>query len=176
VPIQVTANPLAVAYATVEQADAVAMLRVGGSRWLELSPEQKAQALTTATRRLDTLDWIGVRTDDDQLLDWPRTGTDFDDDAWPEDVVDATIELAFTYIPAFAAGSTLDVLNAAVGNGNIKSKQIGPLKTEYFGPTTGDTIDGLLGLPVFLRDLLRSLVRVEVTGGAWGTGVVVRGS
>lgn len=182
-PLQVPADPAAVAYATVDAADAKAELRVGGLAWLALSDDQKDQALATGASDIDSLEepspgfvggFIGDRATDTQTLAWPRSGTKYASDSWPQLLVDANIELAFTYAPAFAAPT--DVVNANPQAGNVKREKVGPLETEYFAATT-ESETSLKAFPTIVQRLLASLVRVAVAG-QWlsGSGVVVRGS
>lgn len=173
-PIQVTADLEATVYADADAADAVADLRVGGAAFKALEGEDKDRAAATATADLDTVDWIGERVDPDQLLAWPRTGTDFDEDAWPQRVIDAAIELMFSYVPAFATGATIDVLNPDAVEPNIKREKVGPLDTEYFAPRTVDAT-ALERFPAVVQRLLAPLVRTP-DAAAWGTGASVRTS
>jgi hypothetical protein len=175
VAIEVTADTDATTYASVETADAVAATRVGGSAWTDLGDEDKLAALTTATRDVDTLDWIGDRASDAQELEWPRTGTDYSDDAWPTRLVNAVIELAFSYAPGIAAGT--NPLATTTNAGNIKRKKIGPLETEYFGATTASSVDVTTAarFPAIVQNLLAPLVR-PATAMQWGSGTAFRGS
>lgn len=180
-PLALVATPGAAnanSYATVVEADAYASYRVGGAAWATLTPDQKIQALVTATGDIDTLEddpgFLGERTDGVQALAWPRTGTDYDDDELPGTLVFATIELAMSYVPAFAAGSTTDVLAAGSGNGNIKREKVGPLETEYFaaGSTAATAFSRF---PSVVQRLLFAVVRLPPES-AWGSATVSRSS
>ena len=52
---QVTADLTAVSYATSDQADDVAELRVNGASWLALDSDQKDAAMATASRDIDSI-------------------------------------------------------------------------------------------------------------------------
>jgi len=169
-------------YATAGEADAVASYRVGGSAWTALTANQKAQALVTATRQIDALEqtigFKGERATDTQALEWPRTGTEYASTVLPAPLVSATIELAISYTPAFAAGATVDVLNPA-GNGNLKRKKTDVLEKEYFAPSAeafeSDASAALAGFPPIVQRLLAALVRIPAVAG-WGSSLVYRAS
>lgn len=173
-PLTLVATPAAVnanAYATVAEAIAYADYRVGGAAFIALTSDQKIQALVTATTDIDTVEddpgFIGERYTGTQALEWPR-----DSAVLPIDLVRANIELAMSYAPAFTAGT--DVLNAVVGNGNIKEDTVGPLTTVYFeAGTVGAT--ALERFPAIVQRLLFGLVLHPVEN-EWGSAIVTRGS
>lgn len=173
---EVEADVEAIAYADQSAADAAALLRetVVRDAWEDLESEQKDGALATAARDLDTVDWIGERASDEQELEWPRTGTDYSDDAWPELLVRANIALALSYAPAFATGATANVLNPDPADRNIKKEKVGQLETEYFVARTVEAT-ALERFPEEVQRLLYSLVR-RVDANAWGSATVTRGS
>lgn len=177
-PRELTADPAAIAYADSSAADDAARLRetVVRAAWDALGVTEKDAVLATATADIDTIgdDFLGERADDDQLLEWPRTGTDYSDDAWPQRLVDATIALAFEYAPAFASGSTTNLLAPDPAEPNIKREKVGPIETEYFASRSVEAT-GLERFPPVVQRLLRPLVSV-VEENAWGSASVVRGS
>lgn len=86
-------------YLTIAAADTIAETMLGTLAWTTATTDQKTRALITATRGLDTLDWIGDRATTTQALDWPRTdascgGIDYPDDEIPEQLNYATFDLA----------------------------------------------------------------------------------
>jgi hypothetical protein len=172
-PIEVTADVSATTYADVATADTVAATRVGGAAWLNLSDDDKLAALTTATRDVDTLDWIGDRATDAQELEWPRTGTSYSDDAWPTRLVLAVVELAFSYAAAITAGT--DPLAVDSSAGNIKREKVGPLETEYFGASTASVdVTTASRFPPIVQNLLAPLIRSMTA--QWGSALVQRAS
>lgn len=180
-PLELEATPGAEdanAYATVAEAEEYASYRVGGAAFLALTDEKQIQALVTAAGDIDTLEtdpgFIGDRATDDQALAWPRTGTDYDDDELPSSLVKANIELAMSYAPAFASGSTTDVLATESGNGNIKREKVGPLETEYFAAGSGGAT-AFTRFPAVVQRLLYGLVLLPAESG-WGSATVERGS
>jgi hypothetical protein len=165
----------ATSYATVEQADEAAERR-GVSAWGDLDDDQKEQALNAATLDLDTLDWIGTRYSSEQVLEWPRNDTDYATDSWPTRLVQATIELAFSYAPGIIADEATDPLTVDPSSGNVKREKVGVIETEFFAPTASpEALATIDRFPPIVRNLVRSLVRVAA-GAAWGQGTVRRAS
>jgi hypothetical protein len=183
-PLTLVATPGAAnanAYADVATASAVAAYRVGGDAvaWLALTADQKIQTLVTASRDEDTLPFKGARATSTQALEWPRTGTAYDATTIPPPLVSSTIELAFSYAPAFAAGATIDPLNLDTSDARIKRDKVGPLETEYFTPAGvpeqfGIEVTGLERFPAMVQRLLAPLV--WLASPVWGSGAVVRTS
>lgn len=168
------------AYADVAGADALVAYRVGASAWAALTPDQKIQALVTATRDLDTVSYRGSRATSTQALEWPRTGTAFGSDEIPPSLVAATIELAL----AFAATLSADVLNPAEPAAQgIKREKVGLIETEFFDQSIQGGIAGtatydprnLSRFPSIVQRLLTPLVLASAASG-WGSATVRRGS
>lgn len=179
-PREVTADPDANAYATTDDADTAAGRReaVVRAAWDALDDDQKEGALELASRDIDTLEddpgFLGERADDDQERAWPRTGTDYSDDAWPQVLVDATLELAFSYAPAFVDGATTSVLNPSTADGNVSEETVGPITTKWFAPRTTEAL-GLARFPQAVQRLLVRLIVAESTS-EWGSALVRRSS
>ena len=150
-------------YATLVEADAALEGRLNATLWDAATDDTKNRALVEAQVELQTLPWRGSRTDDVQALAWPRqyvtnpdasqdadigdTGTpEYADDAIPDRVTRAQIELAFQYV---VAGTTdLAMPNATEG---LKRKKTDVLEREYFEGAT--TTRGLSRFPRVWRDL-----------------------
>lgn len=159
-------------YATVEDADEALDYRVGAAAWSGLAADDKIRALVTATRDLDTLEFIGVRATSTQALEWPRTGTPYPADVVPAAIVMATVERALELAPALAPGTIGDPL--APVPSNVKEDTVGPITTVYFEPVVAPQV-GLDRLTGHVRRLLESLVR-SPAAATWGTGSAVRTS
>jgi hypothetical protein len=169
-------DPDANAYIDVDDADELASYRVGVSaRWDLLTDDQKTQALVTAASEIDTLEampgFLGDRATADQPLAFPRTDLS---SAIPAKVAKANAELAFSYMGAFATGSTVDPLAATLGNGNIKRDKVGPIETEYFAPGSVEAT-AFERLPAVLQRLLYEFVNHNLNTD-WGSAVVERTS
>lgn len=173
---EIPADVDATVYADADAIDAIAEFRVGGEAWTDLDDAQKDQITNVVTQAFDSLDFKGEMTSADQNLEWPRTGTEYSDDAWPHRLVRAAIEYAIILAPTVAEGT--DPLNPVdTSNGNIKREKVGPLETEYFGATatTSDTDDPLAEFPAIVQRLLAPLIRSSLSL-AWGSASVIRAS
>jgi hypothetical protein len=92
-------------YVSAEDADAYFADRLDVAAWTIAGATEKAQALVTATSMLDGMRWIGVATDDDQKLAFPRIATyldprlgkviELDSLTVPDRIKKATFELAY---------------------------------------------------------------------------------
>lgn len=91
-------------YVTVDEADTYFADRLDVAAWTGASEEQKPQALVTATKMLDDLDWTGYVVSESQPLAFPRSGDYFDprtgttislNSSVPMRVQNATMELAY---------------------------------------------------------------------------------
>ena len=91
-------------YVTVDEADTYFADRLDVAAWTGASVEQKPQALVTATKMLDDLDWTGYVVSESQPLAFPRSGEYFDprtgtavslSSSVPTRVQNATMELAY---------------------------------------------------------------------------------
>jgi len=174
-PKELPADTAATEYASIADLDAAAEAR-GLSAWDGLGDEQKTAASVAMMLDLETLDYIGERASDDQELEWPRTGTDYSDDAWPWRLVQAFIEGTFALGAKLAADPTADPLSAASAQPetNIKRDKTGPLEIEYFAPVVkAPDMATLDRFPAIVQNLLRPLIRVAVVAN-YGSGKAVR--
>ena len=88
-------------YATEAQGDSYHDGHLYATSWTGATSANKEAALVMATRLLDeNIDWTGRKFDEDQALDWPRSGTSdrdgyaIDHDEIPASLANATAELA----------------------------------------------------------------------------------
>lgn len=160
-------------YLDVAAANAYFSDRLGAEAWGALTDAQKAQALVTATRRLDRLPYLGAKASPTQPLAFPRCyppaslplishPNSFDDllygAGWycepdvPQAVKDATCEEALALV---SAGKSQRLELQAQG---VKSFSLGRL-SEAFGPAPKG-LNGLLSLEA--RELLRPYVAGSV--------------
>jgi hypothetical protein len=168
------------AYATVATAIAAAAYRIGANvtAWLALTTDQQIQTLVMATRDLDTVRFKGARATTTQALEWPRTGTDYDDEL-PPLLVSATIEHAFTLAPAVTAAT--DPLEIDTSEQRVKEDTVGPITTIYFAPpaapldASGVAIAGLERFTALVQRLLAPLAYVAPVS-SWGSSYVTRTS
>ena len=175
-PLTLVATPGAAnanAYATQAAAITHAQYRVGGAAFIALTSDQQIQALVTAASDIDAIGdgvagFIGDRATATQSMEWPR-----DAGTLPANLVEANIELAMSYAPAFVTGYTGDVLNPSRSDGTIKRKKVDVLETEWFEARTTEAT-ALERFPDVVQRLLSSLIRIVATWG--GSAIVARGS
>lgn len=144
-------------YQTVPEVDA--FLQADAARapkWAALTADGKARCVVTATRRFNRLEWVGQKTDPEDELAWPRTGTGVEgvvDDDIPQAVLDAHA--------TFAGDLAGDVTVADKPNtgSNVRSVKAGSAQVEFFTPTTGSV------LPPTILDLIGDLLAGSVTAG-----------
>lgn len=152
-------------YISVADADSYFALRLNVAAWTSAVNATKEAALVTATRSIDAVKWNGEKTVVDQDLAFPRTGlTDIDgeelaDDAIPQEVLDATCELALAMLVNSA------VITAADSGSNIRRVAAGSASVEYFRPVEGTSF------PALVQKLL-----IHLLGGAGTSGFGVSGS
>ena len=89
-------------YLLITEADAYFDTRLSATDWTDAGAQNKIIALIMSTRVMDKLwDWVSVRTDATQALDWPRIGVlaenkleTIANDVIPAALKNATAELA----------------------------------------------------------------------------------
>jgi hypothetical protein len=91
-------------YVTLAEADSYFDDRLDVAAWDNATDLQKSQALMTATKVLDSLEWTGVILSEVQPLAFPRTDSYFDprlgymtslSSTVPSQIINATYELAY---------------------------------------------------------------------------------
>jgi hypothetical protein len=148
-------------FVTLVEANAYAEARLNASLWDAATDDSKNRSLVEATREISNLSFIGVRTDDTQVLSWPRelavdpddpNADYFDSTELPTRVKNATCELAFQFIKA----GTTDVAAMDATEGVIR-KKVDVLETEYAEPWARSRgLDRYPRVVAFLRPLLVS--------------------
>lgn len=68
--------------------------RLNSAIWFMADPNNQIKALKTATRYIDRLKFIGEKTDEEQVEQFPRDG----DTVVPDDIMKACCEIAFALI------------------------------------------------------------------------------
>jgi len=143
-------------YASVATADTYmdAEVSAAATKWRNATltdADAKARALVSATRVIDKQLFPGSKTDEDQSLAWPRTGTGLsgvETDVIPQQIVDASILLAAEI------NNGVDVGGSATTYDRIKDQKAGSVSISYFKdfdegtrfPTTiQELLNGLLG-------------------------------
>lgn len=168
-------DPAANSYADVAQADARALLRAVSplaAAWTASTDiERKKSALISATMDEDSvfesgLYLSGTPSTDTQALFFPTVDYPA---AYPQNLVDATIELAFTLLPTAASEPLEPVVN---DKKRIKADDV---DIEYFAPESPGATS-VERWPFLVQRLLAPFLEVLVTAGLWGTGEAIRTS
>lgn len=116
------------AYETLEKADLYLVASISATAWLAADDETKGKALISSVRWLETLSWLGSKTDSANALAWPRTGiSGVDPNTIPAGVVFAYYEIA----SALLEDPTLFV---SITDPMIRSMAAGPVNVSFFRP------------------------------------------
>ena len=121
-----------VKYGTVAEGDLFHMKRMHSWDWSQATTFDKVRSLYTATMLMEKFNFIGVKTDSDQGLEFPRTRTDNDGTAHliggTAGIPTAMKEAAYLIAEALLSGrSPEDDFESQ----NIKVETFGPVRTEY---------------------------------------------
>jgi hypothetical protein len=134
-------------YVTLAEANAYFENKLDVAAWIDASDPQKEQALVTATRYLDNLNWLGAVRSEDQALCFPREGSYYDASRGahvqftatvPKRITDAVCELAYHLLNN--DGLLDDV-------GGVKSVSVGSISVD------------MIKAPSVLPDIVFSLVK-----------------
>jgi hypothetical protein len=155
-------------YADVGEANLYLQANFLATAWFDLTETQRAQLLVTATRLFDRQCWLGDKTVEAQLLQWPRSETGIDgveDDVIPEDIVSGSIEMAF----AILDGS--EAINNSVPNAQkLRSISAGSVNLSWFRGAEGLVRFDRFPLPV--QELIgKYLCSSQSIGGLFVSGV-----
>jgi hypothetical protein len=163
-------------YLTIAAADSIAETMLGTLAWTSATTDQKTRALITATRGLDTLDWIGDRTTTTQALDWPRTdascgGIDYPDDEIPEPIQYSTFDLANALLgtPTLLQSPTTGSAELVPGvpNKDLRRLKLDVMELEFrtdISVASSATVSPLSALP-HLATILGCLTTSKIPGG-----------
>lgn len=106
-------------YGTLEKADNYFASMLEGQLWTFSDRLRRLQALTSATKRIDRLNFVGDKASADQPLQFPR-GTDT---LVPVDIEQATYELALALLKGVDPDTERDNLSAIVqAYGGLRSE------------------------------------------------------
>lgn len=118
-------------YATVAEGTSYFDERLNTANWT--GADNQARALIMATRRIDTLQFVGEKVTSGQALKWPRisafddNGDEYDSTAVPSIVKYATFEEALRILNDNAASKDTFALT---GLEQFKRAKVGPLEVE----------------------------------------------
>lgn len=97
-------------YGTLERADNYFAMMLEGQLWCCTDRTRKLQALVSATRRIDRLNFVGVQAVPGQPLQFPR-GTDT---VVPVDIEEATFQLALALLSGVDPDTEADNINVTL--------------------------------------------------------------
>lgn len=134
-------------YADIDYADRYFAYDLHATAWQEAYEDVKAKALVTATRQIDTNNFIGVKAHHQQKLEFPRRKNtrpltdvelimyadrlkDLQNDI-PEDIKKATCEQALMLIKEMTTDNTFDTLRAK----GVKSYTVGDSSISFDNTT-----------------------------------------
>lgn len=151
-------------YVDLDAANTYLKGQISAASWLaETDEDQKARAIVSATRFIDRQRWQGTKTDSAQAHAFPRQGLTYADsgdavasDSVPQEVLDATCELA----SALLDGSEVQT-NTQPNSNLTQSLKAGSVAISYF---RGDDQAGRF--PQIIQELL----------GFWLAGSIVAAS
>jgi hypothetical protein len=163
-------------YLTVAAADTLTEAMLGTLAWSTATTDSKTRALITATRGLDSLNWIGTRATTTQALDWPRTSATCDDTTYPSDTIPspilyATFDLANALLTTPGLLQTPPTANTALIPG-IPNRTLSSIKADVLelkfrtdiSPSTQAIVSPLSALP-HLATVLGCLTTSTIPGG-----------
>lgn len=134
--VTATPGPSANSFISLEEAETFFSTRPHSADWDGLDDTAKESVLVMATRLLDGLRWVGVKSTDSALR-WPRSYVrDLDDEP-----------LSCTTIPLFLARATAELAmyladddtTRSVESGEFSKVEVGPLKVGFNADVPTDT-------------------------------------
>jgi hypothetical protein len=123
-------------YATVEEADEFLAMELWTDIWFASSSTMKTKAMNKATRIIDRLKFIGVKTDETQPNEFPRNG----ETEVPQDVKEACCYIALALMEGKIPELEYD-------NARVESDSIVSGKVSYNTTNTPKTM--LYGVPSY---------------------------
>lgn len=150
------------AYVAVEDVDSYANGSLTASAWDSLIPDDKARAIVTATRWIDSVCWKGEKIDPSQPLEWPRTVGNL------RNIEQAAIVLAVLVAadPEVADKSMGLVVEAGAG---VKRLKAGSVELEYFREMNFQVYKGRVDpFPAGVMRLVSAYTCAK-RGGVWGS-------
>lgn len=107
-------------YISIVDADAYFLTRYNVDSWEEASDDDKLRALCEGTRRIDRLNFIGIKTDNTQENQFPR----YNDSVVPTDIQYACAEVAFALLDGIEPEREVELLG-------MKSQGLASARSTY---------------------------------------------
>ena len=146
-------------YLTVAEADVFGSQALGEIAWNSVDdPINKEKALVSATRWLDTLDYVGSKCDPKQPLKWPRSGAVCGDYAYGcADGVPPQVEQATFAVANVLLGDPTFIIGGIPGSGGGSG-----------GGTPGELVPGIPNsdLKELTLDVMKIVWRDDASGSS----------
>lgn len=107
-------------YGSIQAADSYWARKLDGQRWGNTSHERKLQSLFSATKIIESLNFAGVKADEEQPLEFPRDT----ESSIPEAINEACYEIALALLRGINPDTERDNLFATI-------RAYGGMRTEY---------------------------------------------
>lgn len=146
-------------YATVSEADSYFEDRLDVAAWTSANATQKAQALVTATRTIDELDWTGIAVSDTQALAFPRVGVYFDPRLGSDVLLDELV------IPKRVITATYELAYHLLNNDGLLD-DTGTVKNLSIGSINLNVINSPNKIPVHVKRIIRPL-QINMGANPW---------
>ncbi len=118
-------------YVTLADANSYFETVPDSATWTNKTDDQKNRALISATRWIDSLNYLGDRCDEDQALKWPRNNYDVDGVELECSLIPAQIKYA-TYELARALANDTGAITDSTGiTGLYDEVKLGDLQVKY---------------------------------------------
>ncbi|NDA78164.1 MAG: DUF2344 domain-containing protein, partial [Actinobacteria bacterium] len=99
--------------------------------WTNKTDDQKNRALISATRWIDSLNYLGDRCDEDQALKWPRNNYDVDGVELECSLIPAQIKYATYELARALANDTGAITDSTGTTGLYDEVKLGDLQVKY---------------------------------------------
>lgn len=147
------------AYSTVDEANVYFADSLDVSAWAVAEATEKAKALVTAARVLDTFNWVGTSVTEEQPLAFPRSAEYFDPKIGtfvyisanvPSRIINASFELAYHLLNN---DGMLD------NSGSVLNISVGPIKL--------DKLSSVPLIPPLVKKLIKPLLLNNGANPVW---------
>ena len=118
-------------YVTLAAANSYFETVPDSATWTNKTDDQKNRALISATRWIDSLNYLGDRCDEDQALKWPRNNYDVDGVELECSLIPAQIKYATYELARALANDTGAITDETGTTGLYDEVQLGDMKVKY---------------------------------------------
>ena len=142
-------------YVTLAEANTYFETVPDSTTWDNKSDDQKNRALISATRWIDTLNFLGDRCDDGQALKWPRNNYDVDNVELACSTIPNNIKYAEYELARALANDTSAITGNKGTDGTYEEVELGDLKVKYNTDSQGiGTVNNVFDVYPWLQSYL----------------------